>query len=224
MHSYVVEGEGKRITDLLSYYTLPSTVIGNDQYDSLQARAMHPRCWCRQPVAPLTSQRAPSASRAPHPTTPPTSPPPSTPLPPSRQPTCSTPCRAQLLHDALILAHGSGHDVFNALDILENGSVLKGTRGRVCVLRRCAARPRTVLQRAPLAMPRRPQIWHRRRQAAVLFVQLARGCRGAGQPGCAGHAVRGAPQAPGRRVIATWACDTLTCSSSSTVRTARSLQ
>ena len=77
MHSYVVEGEGKRITDLLSYYTLPSTVIGNDQYDSLQARAMHPRCWCRQPVAPLTSQRAPSASRAPHPTTPPTSPPPS---------------------------------------------------------------------------------------------------------------------------------------------------
>ena len=131
---------------------------------------------------------------------------------------------AQLLHDALILAHGSGHDVFNALDILENGSVLKGTRGRVCVLRRCAARPRTVLQRAPLAMPRRPQIWHRRRQAAVLFVQLARGCRGAGQPGCAGHAVRGAPQAPGRRVIATWACDTLTCSSSSTVRTARSLQ
>lgn len=36
MHSYVVEGPGGRITDLLSFYTLPSSVIGNDQYDSLK--------------------------------------------------------------------------------------------------------------------------------------------------------------------------------------------
>ena len=30
---------------------------------------------------------------------------------------------AQLMNDALILAHASGHDVFNALDILENSKV-----------------------------------------------------------------------------------------------------
>ena len=28
--------------------------------------------------------------------------------------------------DALTLAHGSGHDVFNALDIFENEGVLRG--------------------------------------------------------------------------------------------------
>lgn len=36
VHSYVVEGPGGRITDLLSFYTLPSSVIGNDQYNSLK--------------------------------------------------------------------------------------------------------------------------------------------------------------------------------------------
>ena len=33
---------------------------------------------------------------------------------------------AQLMNDALILAHASGHDVFNALDILENSKVGAG--------------------------------------------------------------------------------------------------
>lgn len=33
---------------------------------------------------------------------------------------------SKLLNDALILAHTTGHDVFNALDIFENGEVLRG--------------------------------------------------------------------------------------------------
>ena len=40
VYSYVVEGEDKAVTDLVSFYTLPSTVIGNDQYDSLKAAYM----------------------------------------------------------------------------------------------------------------------------------------------------------------------------------------
>lgn len=36
VYSYVVEGPGGRLTDLLSFYTLPSSVIGNDQYSSLK--------------------------------------------------------------------------------------------------------------------------------------------------------------------------------------------
>jgi glycylpeptide N-tetradecanoyltransferase len=82
VHSYVVEGPGGRITDLLSFYTLPSSVIGNDQYDSLKAAYMF--------------YTVPGA----------------TPLP-------------QLMNDALILAHATGHDVFNALDIFENEKILK---------------------------------------------------------------------------------------------------
>lgn len=38
--SYVVESAGI-ITDLVSYYTLPSSVIGNDKYDSLKAAFMY---------------------------------------------------------------------------------------------------------------------------------------------------------------------------------------
>ena len=38
---------------------------------------------------------------------------------------------AQLLGDALILASSTGHDVFNALDIFENGPVLRGAWGVV---------------------------------------------------------------------------------------------
>lgn len=34
----------------------------------------------------------------------------------------------QLMNDALILAHSTGHDVFNALDIFENEKILKGGR------------------------------------------------------------------------------------------------
>jgi hypothetical protein len=39
VYSYVVESPADgNITDLLSFYTLPSSVIGNDQYDSLKVR------------------------------------------------------------------------------------------------------------------------------------------------------------------------------------------
>eukprot|EP00887_Chlorella_sp_A99_P007814 scaffold20.g7814.t1 len=38
--AYVVEARGGGITDLLSFYTLPSTVIGHDQYDNLKAAYM----------------------------------------------------------------------------------------------------------------------------------------------------------------------------------------
>lgn len=38
VHSYVVEAPDGRLTDLLSFYTLPSSVIGNEQYDSLKVR------------------------------------------------------------------------------------------------------------------------------------------------------------------------------------------
>jgi glycylpeptide N-tetradecanoyltransferase len=34
--TYVVEGAGGAITDFFSFYTLPSTVIGNDTYNSLK--------------------------------------------------------------------------------------------------------------------------------------------------------------------------------------------
>ena len=45
----------------------------------------------------------------------------------------------QLLNDALILAHQTGHDVFNALDCLENAKVRPvvcgvGKSEAVCVL------------------------------------------------------------------------------------------
>ncbi|PSC70746.1 Glycylpeptide N-tetradecanoyltransferase 1 [Micractinium conductrix] len=82
IYSYVVEGPGGKLTDLLSFYTLPSSVIGNEQYDSLKAAYMF--------------YTVPGA----------------TPLP-------------QLMNDALTLAHSTGHDVFNALDIFENGKILK---------------------------------------------------------------------------------------------------
>lgn len=39
VYSYVVEGPGGAVTDFLSFYTLPSTVIGHDQYDTLNVRA-----------------------------------------------------------------------------------------------------------------------------------------------------------------------------------------
>ncbi|KDD73099.1 myristoyl-CoA:protein N-myristoyltransferase, partial [Helicosporidium sp. ATCC 50920] len=70
------------ITGLISFYTLPSTVIGHPKYDSM--------------CAAYQFYTVPGA-------TPP----------------------AQILNDALVLAQLTGHDVFNALDILENAEVLK---------------------------------------------------------------------------------------------------
>jgi hypothetical protein len=78
----------------------------------------------------------------------------------------------QLMNDALTLAHMTGHDVFNALDIFENGKILKGrlhcrlwgglrvvdTAVNCCFLQLCRA-----------------EVWHWRWQAAILPLQLA-GC------------------------------------------------
>ncbi len=45
----------------------------------------------------------------------------------------------QLMNDALILAHSTGHDVFNALDIFENEKILKGGRWLGCCAYCCRA-------------------------------------------------------------------------------------
>ena len=83
LSAYVVENkETHEVTDLVSFYTLPSTVIGNAQYSSLKAAYMFY-------TVPVTASAG------------------------------------QLLNDALILAHFSGHDVFNALDIFENEGLMK---------------------------------------------------------------------------------------------------
>ena len=82
IYAYVVESAAGEITDLVSFYTLPSTVIGNDQYSTLEAAFMY--------------YTVPG----------------------------STPIEA-LMQDALILAAATGHDVFNALDIFENGPLLR---------------------------------------------------------------------------------------------------
>ncbi|KAK2080197.1 hypothetical protein QBZ16_000050 [Prototheca wickerhamii] len=83
MHTYVVERAGTgELTDLLSFYTLPSTVINHKTHTSLTAAYMF---YSVPATVPL----------------------------------------AQLLGDALILASSTGHDVFNALDIFENGPVLR---------------------------------------------------------------------------------------------------
>lgn len=71
-----------KITDLLSYYTLPSSIIGNTQYKTLKAAFMY------YTVSTVTSL-------------------------------------ADLMTDALILARNSDHDVYNALDVLENTKFLK---------------------------------------------------------------------------------------------------
>lgn len=82
IYSYVVESSAGEVTDLISFYTLPSTVIGNEQYSSLCAAYMY------YTVPGSTSIEA-------------------------------------LMQDALTLAASTGHDVFNALNIFENGPLLK---------------------------------------------------------------------------------------------------
>ena len=76
--SYVVEDDKGAVTDFFSFYTLPSTIIGNAEYDELKAAYMF-----------YTVPGTHSVE--------------------------------ELLQQSLILAKASGHDVYNALDILENG-------------------------------------------------------------------------------------------------------
>lgn len=77
----VVESGG-RLTDLASFYTLPSTVLGNTQHSEIKAAFQY-----------YTVARG-------------------TPL-------------KRLMGDALILATALGHDVFNALDLLDNSTFLE---------------------------------------------------------------------------------------------------
>ena len=44
---------GGIITDLVSYYTLPSSVIGNDKYDSLKAAFMYYTVATKTPLQDL---------------------------------------------------------------------------------------------------------------------------------------------------------------------------
>lgn len=111
MHSYVVENPETpgEITDMLSFYTLPSTVINNKNYDSLTVSGtMHVVFQFIQLLCQPGMLHPPHQAAYMFYTVPAT-----VPMP-------------QLLGDALILAHATGHDVFNALDIIENGPHLKG--------------------------------------------------------------------------------------------------
>ncbi|BDA48372.1 Glycylpeptide N-tetradecanoyltransferase 1 [Coccomyxa sp. Obi] len=51
--AYVVEGPDGKVTDLASYYTLPSTIIGNAQYDTLKAAFMYYTVAARTPLLQL---------------------------------------------------------------------------------------------------------------------------------------------------------------------------
>ena len=53
IHTCVVLGAGSIITDLVSYYTLPSSVIGNDKYDSLKAAFMYYTVATKTPLQDL---------------------------------------------------------------------------------------------------------------------------------------------------------------------------
>eukprot|EP01104_Vermistella_antarctica_P004165 TRINITY_DN14673_c0_g1_i1.p1 TRINITY_DN14673_c0_g1~~TRINITY_DN14673_c0_g1_i1.p1 ORF type:complete len:456 (+),score=142.19 TRINITY_DN14673_c0_g1_i1:24-1370(+) len=86
VYAFVVENpETKKITDLISFYCLPSTIIGNKEYKTLKA------AYSFYNVAGATPN-------------------------------------TQLMKDALILAKQRDFDVFNALDIMENGEFLKDLR------------------------------------------------------------------------------------------------
>lgn len=84
IHSYVVDAgdEGGGVTDVFSFYTIPSLVLGNPTYNDLTVAYMF--------------YTVPGANEY-----------------------------KELLHNALIMAHATGHDVFNALDIFENKDLMK---------------------------------------------------------------------------------------------------
>jgi len=83
IYSYVVEDPStKEVTDMVSFYSLPSSILGNDKHKTLCAAYAY---YYFHTATPL----------------------------------------AQLMNDALILAKHHEFDVFNALDILENGTFLK---------------------------------------------------------------------------------------------------
>lgn len=81
--TYVVESQaGGILTDVASFYTLPSSIIGHDRHKELKAAYQY-----------YTAVTA-------------------TPL-------------VQLMRDVLVIARDLGYDVFNALDLLDNGTFLQ---------------------------------------------------------------------------------------------------
>ncbi|KAG9449651.1 hypothetical protein H6P81_009616 [Aristolochia fimbriata] len=81
--SYLVESpESHELTDFCSFYTLPSTILGNQNYSLLKAAYSYYNVSTRTPLL-------------------------------------------QLMNDALIVAKQRDYDVFNALDVMENGTFLK---------------------------------------------------------------------------------------------------
>jgi len=82
IYTYVVENDNKQITDFLSFYCLPSTILRNPKYNQLRA------AYSFYNVATSVSLK-------------------------------------ELYNDALILANSEGFDVFNALNIMDNGDYLR---------------------------------------------------------------------------------------------------
>ncbi|KAF5207063.1 Glycylpeptide n-tetradecanoyltransferase [Thalictrum thalictroides] len=81
--SYLVESpETHEITDFCSFYTLPSTILGNPNYSTLKAAYSFYNVTTRTPLL-------------------------------------------QLMNDVLIVAKQKDYDVFNALDVMHNESILK---------------------------------------------------------------------------------------------------
>uniref|UniRef100_A0A7N0V9G2 Glycylpeptide N-tetradecanoyltransferase n=1 Tax=Kalanchoe fedtschenkoi TaxID=63787 RepID=A0A7N0V9G2_KALFE len=81
--SFLVEDpETHEITDFCSFYTLPSSILGNQNYSTLKAAYSYYNVSTKTPLL-------------------------------------------QLMNDALIAAKQKDFDVFNALDLMENGTILK---------------------------------------------------------------------------------------------------
>ncbi|GBG24930.1 Glycylpeptide N-tetradecanoyltransferase [Hondaea fermentalgiana] len=82
IYSYVITDSNGKVTDFCSFYNLPSSILGHDDYDHLKA------AYSFYNVAHTVSFK-------------------------------------QLMRDALIHANANSFDVFNALDLMENSTILK---------------------------------------------------------------------------------------------------
>ncbi|GJZ62574.1 glycylpeptide N-tetradecanoyltransferase 1-like protein [Tanacetum coccineum] len=83
MDSFLVESlETRDVTDFCSFYTLPSMILGHQNYSTLKTAYSYYNVSTRTPLL-------------------------------------------QLMNDALIMAKKNGYDVFNALDLMENATILR---------------------------------------------------------------------------------------------------
>eukprot|EP00798_Chlamydomonas_sp_ICE-L_P010418 gene10418-8368_t len=81
--AYVVDdGKDGKITDMVSFYTLPSTILGHAEHNELKAAYSYYTVPGKYPLK-------------------------------------------QLVNDAMIMARNKGYDVFNALNLMQNGDILK---------------------------------------------------------------------------------------------------